>query len=78
MYELAKVLKFEGMNFYFTGIKNNNRVYKSLDELIQYTVLTAVADYDGALIGVVDESFRKGDDDDLIRYFDSVTGIEEN
>ena len=78
MDQLANVLKFQGMNFYFTGIEDNSRVYKSLDEITHYRILTALADYDGALIATVDEVFREEADDDMIRYFDSETGEEEN
>jgi len=77
MDQLTNVLNYQGINFYFTGVKNDNRVYESLDELTHYTILTALADYDGALIGVIDEVFREDEEDDLIRYFDSETGIEE-
>lgn len=77
MSQLTNILKYQGLNFYFTGIKKDNRVYESLDEIHHYTILTALGDYDGALIGSVDEAFREDEEDDMIRYFHWETGIEE-
>ncbi|WP_145142205.1 hypothetical protein [Paenibacillus sp. Y412MC10] len=75
--ELTQTLDYQGICFYFVGIEDDSRIYKSLDELHHHKIMTALADYDGALIGSVDEVFREDEDDDMIRYFDSVTGKEE-
>jgi hypothetical protein len=75
--KLTDKLYFNGLTFYFTGIQNNERVYESLDELRHVSIITPYSDYDGILIGSIDEVFRIDEEDDMLRYFDCVTGIEE-
>jgi len=71
-------LFYQGITFYLTSTANHERIYTSLDELHEYHIITPISDYDGALVATVDESFREDDEDDMIRYFDCVTGIEES
>ncbi|MGG3278935.1 hypothetical protein [Paenibacillus solani] len=77
-FELTDKLYYQNLTFYYAK-KNDegDRIYQTKDELHRQTIVTAPADYDGALIGMIDESLRESDDDDLIRYFDSITGMEE-
>ncbi|MNH66560.1 hypothetical protein D3C73_185940 [compost metagenome] len=75
--KLTDKLYYQGITFYLTSTDSEKRVYESLDELIHLSIITAPADYDGALIATIDESFREDEEDDLIRHFDSFTGIEE-
>lgn len=76
-YKLTDKLCYKNLTFYFVGTSTeNDRVYLCSDELNPKTIITAPCDYDGALIGKVDECFRESEDDDMIRYFDSITGFE--
>ncbi|MBX4152326.1 hypothetical protein [Paenibacillus lautus] len=77
MSQLTNVLTFQGKKFYFTGIKGSGRVYKLVNGNIHYPIVTDLIDHNGALMGRVCETFREGDNDNMIRYFDSVTGNEK-
>lgn len=75
---LAETLLYDGITFYFIANDCNtgDRVYASLDELHHKYIVTAPGDYDGVLIGSVDECFREDEDDDMIRHFHWQTGLQ--
>jgi hypothetical protein len=74
---ITNKLYYQGMTFYYVGINaNGDSVYKSLDELYHYTILTGLIDADWALFALVDEAFKVDENDDMIRYFDGITGKE--
>ena len=76
--ELTKRLYYAGVVFRYVGDDTEgSRVYQSADGLVKRTILTACCDFDGTLIGMVDEAFRESEADDMVRFFDSVTGEEE-
>jgi hypothetical protein len=74
---ITNKLYYQGLTFYYVG-KNSNgdSVYKSLDELHHYTILTGLLDADCVLFALVDEAFRVDENDNMIRYFDGTTGKE--
>lgn len=77
-YALTEKLYYRNLTFYYTRkSKSGDRIYETKDELHQLKIVTAPVDYDGTIIGTVDESLRESKDDDMIRHFDSVTGMEE-
>ena len=66
------------MTFYFTHTENNDtdRIYQSLDELRIARITAPSSDYDGVLICQIDECFRLDEDDDMLGYFDWITGVD--
>lgn len=74
---ITSKLYYQGMTFCYVGINaNGDSVYKSLDELHHYTILTGLLDADWVLFALVDEAFRVDENDNMIRYFDGTTGKE--